>query len=337
MLRLVARFCVPLLLLVAGCKPDSIQLPFTEPQSGTGYDLHHIVALTVDTLLAVGGSQYYYGCQTISFDGGRTWHPDSLAHLELNGAAVVGHGSKGCIVVGYGSTVLTTAVFPSDRHAWQSITLKPSANATVTSVNNYDHLRAVAFGSPTSGVIAGGGVYHIGTLLHLDAAGNVDHYTTLDHELASVAYADTATVVAVGYGAVLRSTDGGRVFSPLSLGGDFYKTVAFTSPHTGYIVGYTGTVLRTDDGGETWRTLRNPDTFGSSTHFRGAAFVATNAGERGLIVGESGLCYRTDDGGSTWKAVKGLPTTNFNAVTIVGNGAVLVGNGGHIVRLESVW
>lgn len=109
-------------------------------------------------------------------------------------------------------------------------------------------------------------------------------------------------IVAVGdHGIVLLSDDGGRSHRqaksvPLDAA---LSSVTFVGERTGWAAGHWGAILRTDDGGETWRAQRvdvrqDRPLFG--IHF----FDATH----GVAVGLWSLVLVTEDGGATWQTVE---------------------------------
>lgn len=69
--------------------------------------------------------------------------------------------------------------------------------------------------------------------------------------------------------------------------------VVFPTPEVGFISGYAGTFLRTDDGGKTWAWSN----VGVNELLRRIAFVDDR---RGWAVGHRGSILHTADGGATW-------------------------------------
>jgi len=64
----------------------------------------------------------------------------------------------------------------------------------------------------------------------------------------------------------------------------------------GFVVGDSGTILKTTDAGATWAPLVS----GTTTTLHGVYFFDANAG---VAVGEQGLILRTTDGGTAWGPV----------------------------------
>ena len=75
-----------------------------------------------------------------------------------------------------------------------------------------------------------------------------------------------------------------------------------TSAQTfGYIVGNSGAVYKTTNGGGTWSNIGGDYPFGSNT-LNGVHFVDASTG---YIVGNSGAVYKTTNGGGTWSNIGG--------------------------------
>jgi photosystem II stability/assembly factor-like uncharacterized protein len=84
----------------------------------------------------------------------------------------------------------------------------------------------------------------------------------------------------------------------------FYTKIFFLDPQHGWIVGETGTVLTTTNGGKVWEFVETDKNF---TTLNDIKFVDAN---NGWAVGEQGVIIGTNDGGSTWKDLtSGVATT----------------------------
>ncbi|SEE03491.1 Uncharacterized protein SAMN05216533_1217 [Streptomyces sp. Ag109_O5-10] len=78
-----------------------------------------------------------------------------------------------------------------------------------------------------------------------------------------------------------------------------FRGLAAVDRHTAWLAGTGGTVLRTTDGGTSWRNVSPPDA--GDLQFRDVeAFDAHRAVVLAIGEGEASRVYRTDDGGRTW-------------------------------------
>ena len=77
---------------------------------------------------------------------------------------------------------------------------------------------------------------------------------------------------------------------------------ACPSPSTCVAVGVRGTILRSTDGGRTWRSQPNPSSGISGTVPLGGVAVACPSPSTCVVVGEDTI-LRSTDGGRTWRRV----------------------------------
>lgn len=124
-----------------------------------------------------------------------------------------------------------------------------------------------------------------------------------------------------------RTTNGGITWtmqeSPVENGR--YSDVMFTDVDTGTIVGSSGTILRTTDGGDNWLAQDS----GTEAALDGVSFADTRTG---LAVGAEGTILRTTDGGATWvsqdsgtdAALRGVWLHDANTGTAVGASGTIV-------------
>ena len=76
--------------------------------------------------------------------------------------------------------------------------------------------------------------------------------------------------------------------------GRHLHSVYFTAADTGYVVGDTGTILKTADGGTTWSPLNG----GTTRDLYSVCFPTVDSG---YVAGNAGTALRTVDGGATWQ------------------------------------
>ncbi|AMO98128.1 BNR/Asp-box repeat family protein [Collimonas arenae] len=108
-------------------------------------------------------------------------------------------------------------------------------------------------------------------------------------------------IVAVGdHGVILLSDDGKTYRQARSVPTrTMLTTVFFIDRQTGWAAGHDGVVLKTVDGGDTWRLLRQQ--YGQEQPILSIWFADA---DNGLAVGLFGMALRTADGGVTWREVK---------------------------------
>jgi photosystem II stability/assembly factor-like uncharacterized protein len=146
-----------------------------------------------------------------------------------------------------------------------------------------------------------------------------------DQRLLAVASNAEGLAFAVGgFGTVLRSTDGGDSWEPLSFDweailNDFlephFYAVQITGDGTVTMAGEFGLVMRSTDNGDNWEVAHKGEEsiFGMHLH-----------GEHGFAVGQDGLLLESTDGGASWASVEAPTDANLLDVWFSDEGRVLV-------------
>jgi photosystem II stability/assembly factor-like uncharacterized protein len=111
----------------------------------------------------------------------------------------------------------------------------------------------------------------------------------------------------------------------------YYSALCFPDENNGWVVGFTGRILHTSDGGTTWETQDS----GTSSDLQCVCFTNVQTGCIGTRDGKIG---RTTDGGSSWTWQEPLETNPervFMAVCFVGDETGwIVDNTGNILHTE---
>ncbi len=156
------------------------------------------------------------------------------------------------------------------------------------------------------------------------------HGTTVTpsaNQLADVAFATGTSVVGVGSnGATVLSADGGATFPTLVSGGfqGAVSDVAHTPLRAGgaagdaYLLGASGNLEATTDGGQTWKVLRVP----GGGDLVDAAFP--NASD-GYTVGDDGVLRKTTNGGATWSSLDAGVSTGTSLSATSPTNVLLIG------------
>lgn len=125
--------------------------------------------------------------------------------------------------------------------------------------------------------------------------------------LFCVSFRDPSTGVVGGRGGlILRTTDGGRSWSPVAPGSVKENVLGFARSHDPrrlWAVGPVGMLLRSTDDGVTWEDR----SLGKDVTLNAVTFVDD---QEGWVVGEFGTILHTEDGGETWQRseeITGLP------------------------------
>jgi photosystem II stability/assembly factor-like uncharacterized protein len=143
-------------------------------------------------------------------------------------------------------------------------------------------------------------------------------------------------------GTILKSTDGGRSFvksiytsrhkkgrDPQNPTGeiDLYS-VQFTDADYGYVVGDSGLILASTNGGASWREQKS----GTDVQL----FHLSFQGNRGWVVGTGGVILHTDDAGRNWYPQRSGSSDDLNRVYLINDKVGLItGDNGLLLRTEN--
>jgi photosystem II stability/assembly factor-like uncharacterized protein len=266
------------------------------PMTGNGATMTDIDFVNRTNGWAVGGSNTILRTS----NGGGSWAPITLPvnvsgtysgvkFISATTGFVVGNGKNGLTPAG---SEFLSGLYLKTVNGGTAWTVKPDPNGTAL-----PPLNAVDFADDTTGWIVGS----TGRILKTTNGGT--NWSTQSSGSGQHLYAlkaiDAQHACAVGQsGFILRTNDGGATWSPQSSGLSVdLSAVDFLDQNQGWVVGSTRavqengvpviheTVLRTTDGGNTWKLV---DT-NTNVRLNGVQFV--NADD-GWIVGVNGLIKR---------------------------------------------
>lgn len=137
------------------------------------------------------------------------------------------------------------------------------------------------------------------------------------------------TCVACGYGAIYRSLNGGTSWEITTARGDLFVGIDQTPAHTWWAIGKNGSLISSQNRGNTWRTIRNGN-------FRGGEWNAiTTAGDNILIAGAAGKLLLSRNGGTSWTEIQTAHKKNlYGAAFIAPNTALVCGEAGICYRIQ---
>ena len=303
-------------LFFLSCNKEKIALQWQEIPTHLTDNLRGVYFSDAQNGSIIGGKTWSRGISLNTSDGGNTWRMDSLQGWSLYG---LGSNTEGdAMTIGISGQVFCKQIVDTTFHT------------TYQSYGSW--FRDIAARKKADGLVCvGGQSWQAGMIVRVDGSGKVK-IDSFQQELESVCYSDDSTIHAVGYGLVVRSTDGGKTWKINTLKDDFYQSVCFPSSKIGYTVGLNGIIAKTEDAGATWKKLRNGDALTvKSEPFRAVFFTDIL---RGYIVGDLGLMWLTKDGGDTWQTVKDLPNVDFYDVFVRDNEGWIVGSAGKIIKFK---
>ncbi len=135
------------------------------------------------------------------------------------------------------------------------------------------------------------------------ASACAESFQNLTYSLSDVTYAGSRIVAVATGGVILNSDDNGQTWKKINSGilNDFGR-VQFTSSQTGYIMGQSQQMLKTEDGGNTWFPLALPPSPQYAPGLTNMYFVSDSVG---YVITNSNAynpssIFKTTNGGRTW-------------------------------------
>ncbi len=310
-------FCFFFVLFSACNRPDETEVLWREITIPTADRLEGVYFLNDTVGHLVGGIAYQQGIHLVTYDGGRSWEKSDFSNTiydftPLDNGEVVQVGFSGLRRKVNREEGWFTQGFPTLNDV-------PPFNAVSKGINGH--------------LLVGGGIaFENGIILQLNENFQVVTLDTFPAEISDLVYVDPTRAVAVGYGIVLHSTNGGTSWTRLPVYNDFFKSVHFPTPETGYMVGFSGSILKSKDGGLTWSVQRDGNKITVSDQPFRSVFFADEV--KGFAVGDGGLCWMTTDGGENWEKVTNLPDRHFYDVFIRNQKVYIAGDQGTLLQLE---
>jgi len=307
-----------LLLLLTSCGKDPVSLAsFQALPSPITEDISSIAFADSLNGSLTGGKAWKNGFVMNTNDGGLTWHTDTLFNWKMEQVCFDSQGQ------GYACGQNTLLYRPPGEEHWRIFR------------NDFQWLRACHFPDGKRGAVVGGEGFH-GGFAHTfgpEPFWSTDTIQTFPNEIESVWYSDSVTLHAVGFGWVMRSNNAGRSWERLEITGDFYQSVHFPTASTGYICGSSGTILKTENAGQHWRSIRKGGSTGKRLKAFRALWFAT--ADKGWIVGDDGVFWQTEDGGESWNPVEEAPSNaDFTHLFLKGKKGWATAKGGRLFRFD---
>jgi photosystem II stability/assembly factor-like uncharacterized protein len=268
-------------LFFSSCKKDKFSLLWTVLNTNVSGTLYSISVLN-DTLIAYGGETYGLG-NAVKFNmNGEVFGSDSVGPKAIYGSYFINNQKgKWC---DYSGSIFSTE---DGGNTWWNL-------QTAAWIPLQDIHTNCGWSIAVGGIGSKNGIIQT----NIDTTWQWNEYR-YENELKAVAILDSFTAFVVGYGVVIKTTDRGQTWNPLNIDGDIFKDIQFVNNETGYILGYSGLMYKTTNGGNDWNKIKLNKARIMNKGFYNDLFFADK--HLGFICGNNGVILKTEDGGSTWQ------------------------------------
>ena len=294
----LAAFGLALALLGTAVAVDLAQMP-AERARLASRSLLLDLALAGKRLVAVGDR----GNILLSDDDGRTWTQTSSPTQDLLTGVCFADAQHG-IAVGHDEIILASS---DGGQTWRRTHFAPQAQQPLLDVWCGAGGRAIAVGAY--------GVYLI----------SADYGVTWEERKLEVTSSGPKGAAAGGGAKAADSATGTDASTDDISGGYHLNAIAADSSSRLYVAAEAGHLYRSDDGGNTWKSLPSP--------YEGSLFgVLPLQGGTVLLYGLRGNLFRSGDSGTTWQRVPtGTEAMLDGATSWDGGGVAIVGLSGVVL------
>jgi len=287
---------------------------------GTPHQALFAVALDGDQGIAVGAA----GQVMLTRDGGSTWRPSKQSGATALSLLGVTQRKGLRIAVGQSGLVMVSR----DGDVWQRI--DPVTPERLFAVSSSDAGKIVAVGAFGTVILSA----DEGRSWRSIAPPDVAQYSDQGAEphLYAVSVSNNGVVTVAGeFGLILRTQDDGAHWSLVHKGVASLFALDLPAAGPGYAVGQTGTILRSDNGGQTWVDVPSA----SQANLLG---VSASPGGKAIVTAMDSVLV-SDDTGAHWRPVNwgDFGSSWYSGVQFLDSqptAAILVGHAGRILRMN---
>jgi len=294
------------LLFFSCIKDKAIELNFIELELPTDLDLNDVYVKNDSIIWVAAGKRFGRGAVFYSPDFGINWnkvldYDHEIKSLRFKNGRIY--------AISIGNTLQWT---DDNGQNWSSLIMP-----------GWDYFSAADFFSDESGLLVGGENFGKGIVNKVLTGINtsISDADTLQHEMTDIHILNDSSVIAVGYGVILRSDNRGLNWIPDNSRGDFFKAISFPDSINGFVIGDYGSIYSTSDAGTNWNKIKGSNTFfNNSNRFSDICFINK---DYGAVCGRKGLLWISENSAETWKPVNNLPDVDFNKLFITQNHLLL--------------
>lgn len=305
-------------LLLPGCRKSPITVDgISRIDAPAGIRWNRVYFLDDQHGFIVGGQRFDQAAMMITRDGGETWTYHSFPEIGKGLYGIQGKGEQ-VWACGFDGHLLFSENQGQDWTHWQSPSWLP--------------LQDISAGPDSGWILVSGVSFREGNLVYLDADRQQVRRDSFGIEWRRILLDDTQPGFLVGYGAVMKTKDGGRNWAYTSLKNDDFRDIHRTEARV-WICGYQGKVYSSGDQGETWSSWKIGPSLSPSPSRLLCLYFADD--RQGWAAGEQGFWARTRDGGESWQVLEPFTKAAIRDMALSPHGRlILVGDGGTLYQMD---
>lgn len=304
---------------VLSCKKDKLHWQQVQQLiTHTNNRLNKILLLPDGTGIIGGGEKFLSSEILISKNDGDTWEYYSIPEAG-KGLYGLGCSPAGNIyLTGFDGKLISTS---SQNISWK-----------FTQINTWKNYVDVVFPENNKGLLISTKTYLEGSVDIIDTNGIIQSEKEFNFGLNDIEVVNPQMAYVSGYGAVLKTIDGGKNWNITDVKNDNFTAVHASGINEAWTCGYNGNIFHTKDGGNTWERKRNGNDL-TKPRYQLLDILFTDT-LHGYAIGEKGLFIYTDDGGNHWMEFDRFTDNALRSIVAKKDGSLLIcGDNGSLYKV----
>ncbi len=321
-MRSLLQYIIAIILVClscTACKKDTLHLQkVIKLASPTTNRINRLIYINDSISLAAGGLMFDKAEILTGTNNAYSW---SVQSFPESGKGIYGAtlGNNGKVyMTGFDGTVLHSA---DSGRSW-----------SFNRIQDWENHVAMAYPTTSdTGIYLYSHLNDAGAVKIVDASFNVIHASRFKFGLNNIYMRTKDTGYVTGYGAIMKTTDGGYNWQFLSPKFEDFTAMSFYQNHI-WVCGFNGSVFHSANGGADWQKLRNGNDI-ALIKYRMIDMLFTDL-NNGWAVCDNGKLIHTNDGGHHWMEYDAFTTQALRCIKLLPDGTfLLAGDGGGLYRV----
>ncbi len=301
------------------CKKDNLKWAKTTTISlPTNANLYRMIRTYDNTIIVCGGKRFESAELVISRDNGNTWQHILVAEAGKAMMGLCQSEDSTIYAIGVDSKLLTSE---DDGKTWK-----------FTQLNIWNNCTGIAFPTPSKGYTITDIAQRNGAIYSITNKSSTSATKEFQFGLNDIFF-NKNVGVAIGYGAVLKTTDTGNTWHYTDIKNDNFSAIYYLNNNNIWLCGAAGGIYQSTDQGKSWQVKRKANSLTQSKYYlRDIAFVNETTG---WAVGENGMVIYTSNSGNDWTMYEKFTDNTLRCILPLSDGSVLIcGDNGGLYHLQ---